>query len=311
MIAGDAVRSAEGLDLVQSFVVVAEELSFRRAAERLHVDQSALTRRIQKLEHLVGFALFERTTRAVSLTEPGRLFHRENTALLHGYAAALAAARRVAQGRAGLLRIAYMSFAATTLMPRAVAAYRREHPAVDLALRYLPTQGQKIALANDEIDAGFMIGPFDHPDVAVVALDRDRLYVAMPIGHDLSCRDVVPPKDVEGVPVILGDSAEWEAYRTRLEDLFSAEGVRLDVQFEASNTLGLIGLVSAGLGITNIPGSLVGILGPLIEVRPIAHPHFMVETVLARRRKNRATATLDFAAMAKFIAEDAMAREIT
>ena len=64
-----------GLELTQSFIVVAEELNFRRSAERLHVDQSALSRRIQKLEHILGFALFERTTREVSLTPAGRSFY--------------------------------------------------------------------------------------------------------------------------------------------------------------------------------------------------------------------------------------------
>ena len=63
--------SPAGLDLVHSFLVVADELNFRRSAERLHIDQSALTRRIQKLEHAVGFRLLERTTREVMLTAAG------------------------------------------------------------------------------------------------------------------------------------------------------------------------------------------------------------------------------------------------
>lgn len=62
------------LELTQSFLVLAEELNFRRTAQRLAVDQSALTRRIQKLEQSLGFPLFERTTREVSLTPAGRSF---------------------------------------------------------------------------------------------------------------------------------------------------------------------------------------------------------------------------------------------
>jgi DNA-binding transcriptional LysR family regulator len=130
-----------GLELTQSFVVVAEELNFRRSAERLNIDQSALTRRIQKLEHILGFALFERTTREVSLTPAGRTFYEENAKLLQGYARAVGAARLVAEGKAGILRLAYMAFAATELMPHAVSHYRRLYPHVEMNLRYMRTQG--------------------------------------------------------------------------------------------------------------------------------------------------------------------------
>jgi DNA-binding transcriptional LysR family regulator len=117
-----------GLELVYSFIVVAEELNFRRSAERLNVDQSALTRRIQKLEHILRFSLFERTTREVSLTSAGRTFYEENVRLLQNYGQSVESARRVADGKTGVLRIGYMAFAATELMPDAVSRFRRAHP---------------------------------------------------------------------------------------------------------------------------------------------------------------------------------------
>lgn len=119
------MTTEEGLELTQSFLVVAQELNFRRSAERLNIDQSALTRRIQKLEHVLGFALFERTTREVSLTPAGRSFFKANAKLLQNYAQAVYEARLVAEGKTGVLRLAYMAFAATELMPLAVSHYRR------------------------------------------------------------------------------------------------------------------------------------------------------------------------------------------
>ena len=68
-----------GLELIQSFVIVAQELSFRKSAERLNVDRAALTRRIQKLERLLGFALLERTTREVSLTPAGATIYESSS----------------------------------------------------------------------------------------------------------------------------------------------------------------------------------------------------------------------------------------
>ncbi len=280
------MHPSPGLDLVQSFLTVAEELNFRRAADRLNLDQSALTRRIQKLEHLLGFTLLERTTREVVLTQAGQSFYRDNAHLLLRYAEAVTAARRISQGKAGLLRVAYMAFAATELMPTAIARFRRSHPHIDVALTYIRTQGQKLALANDEIDAGYLIGPFDHPDYHSVILSTEPLYVVTPRNHALLHRATITPADLVDQPVILGDMREWDEYRWRLNDLFNGEGVALNVVLEASNTLALIGLVAAGLGVTIYPESLIGFLGRNVEVRQIMHPSFRSRTALVWKRHN-------------------------
>lgn len=283
------MQSPIGLDLIHSFLIVAQELNFRRSAERLHLDQSALTRRIQKLEAALGFKLLERTTREVALTPAGRSFHDDNARLLAQYDDSVESARRIAQGRTGLLRIAYMAFAATELMPAAVARFRQRHPHVDTRLHYMPTQGQKMALANDEIDIGYLIGPFEHSDVQTVTLAADPLFVVTPRNHDLLRKQRIEPADLADQDLILGDIREWGEFRWRLNDMFSAEGIAPRVRIEASNTLALIGLVAAGLGVTVYPESLIGFLGRNVEVRHLHHPAFRIHTVLAWKRANRTT----------------------
>ncbi|HLS59000.1 MAG TPA: LysR family transcriptional regulator [Paracoccaceae bacterium] len=290
---------ASGLDLVDSFLVVAEELNFRRSAERLHIDQSALTRRIQKLEQMLGFRLLERTTREVALTPAGRTFYEENIHLLTHYEDSIRNARRIAEGKTGLLRVAYMAFAATELMPNAVARFQRHHPHVDVRLRYIRTQGQKLALANDEIDIGFMIGPFDHSEYHTILLASEPLHVVVPRNHPLARRQRVLPEEIAEFELILGDMIEWGEYRWRLDDLFTREGIRMNIRLEASNTLALMGLVAAGLGITIYPESLISFLGRSVEVRPIVNPAFRSETILVWKRTNRAKAVMNFVDIAK------------
>lgn len=296
---GRAMNEFQGIENVHSFITLAEELNFRRTAERLHLDQSALSRRIQRLEATLGFRLLERTTREVTLTQAGRRFYEDNAHLLHRYEASVQAARRIAEGKTGSLAVGYMAFAATELMPSAVARFRQRHPHVDLTIRYIRTQGQKIALANDEIDLGYMIGPFDHSDYQTLQLSAEPLYVVTPRGHALLRLPVVKPGDLTGEQVILGDMREWDEYRWRLNDLFSAEGISLNVTLEASNTLALIGLVAAGLGVTIYPESLIGFLGRNVEVRPIMHPQFRNRTVLVWKRSNRSRQVRDFIEVAK------------
>lgn len=288
-----------GIELVQSFVVVAEELNFRRSAERLHVDQSALTRRIQKLEHILGFALFQRTTREVSLTPAGRSFYEENAALLQRYRQSVTTARLVAEGKAGSLRVAYMAFAATELMPHAVSRFRRLYPQIELSLSYLRTQGQKLALSHDEIDVGYMIGPFDHSEFFSLLLATDPLYVVTTRNHRFTRLHEIRPADLAEEDMILGNMVEWEAFRWRLNELFSGEGVPLNIKLEASNTLALLGLVAAGLGVTIYPESLIGFLGRTVEVRPIMHPDFRIQTILVWKRSNRTRAVRQFVEIAK------------
>jgi DNA-binding transcriptional LysR family regulator len=288
-----------GLELVYSFIVVAEELNFRRSADRLNVDQSALTRRIQKLEHILKFPLFERTTRQVSLTPAGRTFYEENIRLLQNYRQSVESARRIADGKTGVLRVGYMAFAATELMPDAVSRFRRAHPYVDVNLRYIRTQGQKLALSHDEIDIGYMIGPFDHSEFHSLLLRSDPLYVVTPRNHRLTRTHEVRPTDLAEEDLILGDMIEWEAYRWRLNDMFSGEGVPLNVKLEASNTLALLGLVAAGLGVTVYPESLLGFLGRNVEVRPIMHPGFRIQTILVWKGTNRSKSVRHFVEIAK------------
>lgn len=288
-----------GIELTRSFVVVAEELSFRRAAERLNLDQSALTRRIQKLEQQLGFRLLERTTREVALTPAGRSLYEANLDLLRGYGRAVEAARLIAQDKTGELRLAYMSFAATLQMPQLVSQFRALHPHVALKLSYIRTQGQKLALASDEIDVGLMIGPFDHPDFETLTIADEPLCLIASREHPLMRMPKVRPQDLAEHEFVLGDMTEWEAYRWHLTDIFSSEGLTLRIALEASSPMALLGLVAAGLGVSVYPEGLVGFVGDSFCFRPIDNPRFHLETILAWKRSPQSELVRSFVSLAR------------
>ncbi|MEM9429342.1 MAG: LysR family transcriptional regulator [Pseudomonadota bacterium] len=293
------MTSLPDFTLLRSFCVVAQDLSFRRGAERLSIDQSALSRRIQRLEDDLGYPLFERTTREVMLTRAGLTFYGTATTLLSDYAKSVTEARRVAEGRKGRLRVGYMAFAATELMPQTVALYAARYPEIAIELQYIRTQGQKLALANDEIDVGFMIGPYTNSGFQSEMLSNDRLCVVLPKGHALLRKPVLDPLDLKDETLVLGDMSEWGEYRYRLDTLCSQVGLPVQPAFEATNTLALVGLVAAGLGVTIYPESLLGFLGNAIETRPIDHDLFRSSTVLVWKRTNRALAIRNFVAAAR------------
>ena len=269
---------------IHAFLLVAEELSFRKAADRLLIDQSVLSRRIRNFEERIGFSLFFRTTRDVVLTEPGRVMLSRLKPMFGELGHLLADARSVAEGTTGRLRMAYMSFAATRLMPHYVKQFSAAHPKVSLELNYMPTMQQKIAIELEEIDVGLMLGPVDHPDLDSLIVAEEQMTFVARHDHPLVRRSEITMQDVALCPLVLGDTQEWELFRKILERPFKANGLKLSVAYQASNAMGIMGLVVGGLGATIFVESIEAILPVGLVARPIADCRDPVTTVLCWKR---------------------------
>ena len=284
---------------IEAFNVVAVELSFRRAAERLSIDQSALSRRIKQLEDNLGYLLIRRTTREVSLTAAGEIFHERTRLLGAEISAAVHAARIAAEGKRGQLRIAYMSFAAIEWMPRVVREFTKRYPDIDLELKYIRTQGQKIELARNNIDAGFMLGPLQHPQYEVLEMASDPLVAVLPIDHRLSTRPDVTLADLARYPMVLGSIAEWDFFRQFVLDTFAQAGQHVQVKYEDSNAMGILGLVAEGLGVSVYGQAIVRFQPRTIMTKPISDCAARVQTLLAWNRAYKNPALMNFVAVAR------------
>lgn len=279
---------------IEAFNVVAVELSFRRAAERLAIDQSALSRRIRQLEEILGYQLIRRTTREVSLTQAGEIFHERTRMIGAEIERAAHAARIAAEGKRGQLRVGYMSFAAIEWMPKAVAAFSKEYPDIDLELRYIRTQGQKIELSRNAIDLGFMLGPFSHPQFETLKVESEPLVAILPMEHRLATRPQVRLEDLAAYPMVLGSMGEWDFFRTFVADAFAQVGQQINVRYEASNAMGILGLVGSGMGVSVYPQSIERFQPRTIMIRPIADCTARVETLLVWNRAYKNPALLNF-----------------
>ena len=127
---------------LRSFLVLAEELHFRRASQRLFVSQPALSKQIQRLEEKVGGPLFARTRRKVALTEAARVLIPLAQRLLQQSAASFHLAREAAQGRAGTLRIGFGIATVSEILPRTILRFRRAYQHVELQMRDMSTPSQ-------------------------------------------------------------------------------------------------------------------------------------------------------------------------
>ena len=141
---------------LQALVVLSETLHFGRAADRLHVSQPALSKRIRRMEARIGGLLLVRGYRDVRLTEAGRLLAGRSRHLIGEASATVALTERAARGEAGLLRIGFGIASIFGLLPEVVLRFRRAHPDVQFHLRDMSTPDQIDALVSGEIDVGFI-----------------------------------------------------------------------------------------------------------------------------------------------------------
>ncbi len=169
------------------FVAVAEELHFRRAAERLHISQPPLSQQIRALEDELGFALLIRTRRRVQLTPAGEAFLRDARVLLGELDGAVATARRIDAGQTGRLRVGFVGSALLSIVPGTVERFRASRPGVAIELRERSTVDQLRAVAAGLVDVGLVRPPIDDEGgLRAETVLRERTVAALPTGHPLA-----------------------------------------------------------------------------------------------------------------------------
>ncbi|QJE96250.1 LysR family transcriptional regulator [Luteolibacter luteus] len=175
----------DDLRSLRAFVTTAEELNFRRAAERLHMSQPPLSRMIAALEDTLETRLFERSTRQVSLTQAGELLYREATGLLER-ADELARMLKRETGVRRRFKIGCTAAAYCTSFPQIVARLRELHPEVEIELHEMNSDAQLDGIASAKLDAGIVVMPVRRPGIAVLPFSRMRMRMAVPAAHPLA-----------------------------------------------------------------------------------------------------------------------------
>lgn len=172
---------------LRQFSVLAEELSFRRAAARLHMTQPPLSAAIRRLEEAVGVQLFERSRQHVALTPAGAAFLEETRRVLVQTDVAMEAARQAAEGRTGLLRLATIPSAGFELLPRILQAFNRRHPNVSVHLTSGGSGGEIESLRCGNSDLAILVPPTTaHPGLEIRPLKTERMMLALSIDHPLA-----------------------------------------------------------------------------------------------------------------------------
>lgn len=243
------------------FVAVAEELSFTRAALRLHLSQPPLSQQIQSLEQDLGVRLLERTKRSVALTEPGRIFLEQARQILAQVDEARSQVVAAAAGYSGQLRLAYtVSVSFHPAMPQALLRFGQIAPNVRLQLSEMYTEPQFAALLAGQIDVGFVrdepVHEQDARGLRFSVIDREPLLLALPAGHPMAGRDSLRLAEVAGDAFVSQPRELAATLYDRLVELATRAGFQPSITQHAQQINGLLALVAAGLGLALVPASM-------------------------------------------------------
>ncbi|KZM71180.1 hypothetical protein AWN90_38985 [Nocardia terpenica] len=270
------------LEQVRGFVAVAEEGSFRRAAERLRMTQPPLSRQIQKLERDVGVLLLDRTQRQVELTPAGVVFLAEARRLLALAEAAPGTARRVAAGRVGTVRIGFTATAGFGYLGRFLNRVSQALPEVRLSLSELVSAAQFNELSSGRLDLALARPPFDGAEFAGRQVHREALVLAVPERHRLADRAPIGVPDLDGERMLVyapGPARYFAELMTRV-----LAGVSYEPSDRLTQVHTMLALVAAGRGLALVPETAGHLHPDGVRFRPLAGVREQAELYAVWRR---------------------------
>jgi DNA-binding transcriptional LysR family regulator len=240
------------------FIAVAEERSFLRAAERLHMSQPPLSMQIRDLEEELGADLLTRSPRGVALTEAGKVFYAEARAVLARVEHARVSTRRAARGEQGRISIGFVSIVDYSFLPPALKLYRSRFPEVEVILHELTTDAQLSELAAERLDVGIALAPVEAPNLRWHALGSEPLVVAIPVEHPLARerRRSVDPRLLSREAFVMIPRPLAPGYHDTFLAYCRSQGFSPHIAQQAAQMQTVISLVSNEFGVALVPASL-------------------------------------------------------
>lgn len=266
------------------FLAVAEELHFARAAERLHIEQSPLSRAIRELEEELGAQLFVRTSRSTRLTLAGKLLMENAPRVLLALDQARESEKAAANGFHGRLRVALSDGISPSRLPALLARCREEDPEIEIRLFEVPLAQQLSGLRDDLYDAGFSMADEVGDGIIIEPAWEDELMVAMPARHELLAHRRVPLDEVLQHPLVLGDPAVCEGHAKQIDRILRKQDREPLIEQYVATFDVMMTFVSAGLAL-GLAGAahIASSHEPGVVGRPLAGKSPMLTTYLLRR----------------------------
>ncbi|RAS74583.1 LysR substrate-binding domain-containing protein [Priestia endophytica] len=282
---------------IRYFIMVAEELSFSRAAERLNMAQPPLSQEIRKLEEELGVTLFHRTKRQVELSDSGRVFLEEARRTLLQVDRTIKATQLADDGRIGHLTIGFVD--STDIVIDIIKKFREGFPKIHLDLREMTTEQQVKALYKKDIHVGF-IRSKQHNEILTSEICCDEsLSLVLPENHHLASLSKVPIHLLANEPFIMFPRHLGTKFYDLIISYFWGHNISLNVVQEAIQMHTIVNLVATGMGISVVPSSVESIKRSGIVYKKIQETTPKVNLYISWRQDEKSTIVDHFLTVAR------------
>lgn len=237
------------------FVTVAEELNFRRAAERLHVAQPALSRQIKDLEYDLRVVLLDRNTMRVRLTDAGRVFLGEARQILAHAARAGEMAREAAAGLRGRLAVGNIGPVTASFMPARLTAFRAQYPEVEVALLEIEPSEQIPALESGAIQVGFTVGrhPMAPGQLQGHPVLHSPICAVLGSAHRLAGKKRISLAELEGEKLLSFAGHKSQTHADLVSGIFAAHKLNAEPARIVEGFESLLAMIAGGQGVSLMP----------------------------------------------------------
>lgn len=255
------------------FLAVGETLHFGKAAAQLGMAQPPLSQQIKTLENIVGYRLFDRTTREVRVTAVGQYLLERFRKTLERVDQDIEMARRLGKGQEGVLSVGFSGSVMFTRLPFVIERYRRLYPKVELQLKELVTAEQMCALKDGALDLGFLRDGDPDSAVTIEPLVSERFVAILPKQHPLAAKTSLRPADLREEPFVFYARKMGPLAFDRMIACCEADGFRPRIVQDTPQWTTAVRLIAAGLGVSIAPACVASLAMPNIVYKRLRSTH--------------------------------------
>ncbi|WP_258101247.1 LysR family transcriptional regulator [Marinoscillum pacificum] len=269
------------------FQVLAEELNFRKASERLFIAQPGLSRQIKQLEEILDAQLFARTKRSVKLTTAGVYLKEEVDRILNQLDLAKKQTALIHQGDFGEIRIGFVGSAIHHVLPKLISRINKQYPNIHTSLDELANHVQLSMLQNGRLDLGFVRVTSIPLGLESKVVHEDSFSIVLPQNHEMSAKEFENIGQLKDEKFILFSSEYSSEYYDKVVSICRDQDFEPTVSHKSIHAFTIFKLVENGLGIAIVPTSLVD--GYELKIKAIALTKIPQRTQLAAvwKKSNR------------------------
>jgi DNA-binding transcriptional LysR family regulator len=271
------------LNDLRSFLVLSEQLHFRRAAEILHVSQPALSKQIRRLENMLGGQLLNRRSRGLHLTSAGQVLLQHARQVIEDTDSAERITRLALKGEAGALRVGFGIAVLARGLPNLMLRFRKRFPNVDLSVHNMSTSDQTEALLERKIDVGFVRLPILAEEIETIPVVNERLMIALSEQSTHKAKSGLAA--LSAAPFILPSRADSASFYDHVFRTCRAAGFVPRVVQEADEFFTVLNLVRSGLGVSIVPSAVRLMRVPQIRFAETRVPEAQWNIGIAWNRK--------------------------